>query len=212
MKLQGKIPDNYSEYLDRSVATIVNQVTAMKRMVDDFRDYAKTPAASMAAIDLNSLVGEILGLYGVAGSRESSGEIDLQLAIDLPLIVGDATRLRQVIHNLVQNAQDATLECDESHIVIRTERVDVKSGTAAREAMVRLTVSDNGCGFPARILARAFEPYVTTKTRGTGLGLAVVKKIADEHEARIELRNGEAGGAVVSLLFTRVADRHLAVA
>jgi nitrogen fixation/metabolism regulation signal transduction histidine kinase len=212
MKLEGKIPDNYAEYLQRSVATIVNQVTAMKRMVDDFRDYAKTPSASMAAVDLNSLVGEILGLYGVAGGRDSGGDIDLELAEDLPFIVGDATRLRQVIHNLVQNAQDATLERDESHIVIKTERVDAKGGGAPREAMVRLTVSDNGGGFPARILARAFEPYVTTKSRGTGLGLAVVKKIADEHEARIELRNGEAGGAVVSLLFTRVADRHLAVA
>jgi nitrogen fixation/metabolism regulation signal transduction histidine kinase len=136
----------------------------------------------------------------------------MQLADDLPLIIGDATRLRQVIHNLVQNAQDATLERDDARVVIRTERIDAKSGAAGRDAMVRMTVSDNGGGFPARILARAFEPYVTTKSRGTGLGLAVVKKIADEHDARIELRNGDAGGAVVSLLFTRVADRHLAVA
>ncbi len=212
MKLSGKIPDSYNEYLERSVATIVNQVTAMKRMVDDFRDYAKTPAASMAAVDLNGLVIEILGLYGVAAGRESDDDIELQLAAELPLIIGDATRLRQVIHNLVQNAQDATLEREDAHIIIRTERVDAKSGAAGREAMVRMTVSDNGGGFPARILARAFEPYVTTKSRGTGLGLAVVKKIADEHDARIELRNGDAGGASVSLLFTRVADRHLAVA
>jgi nitrogen fixation/metabolism regulation signal transduction histidine kinase len=212
MKLTGKIPDSLNEYLERSVATIVNQVTAMKRMVDDFRDYAKTPSASMAAVDLNSLVGEILGLYGVAAGRDSSGGIEMQLADDLPLIIGDATRLRQVIHNLVQNAQDATLERDDARVVIRTERIDAKSGAAGRDAMVRMTVADNGGGFPARILARAFEPYVTTKSRGTGLGLAVVKKIADEHDARIELRNGDAGGAVVSLLFTRVADRHLAVA
>ncbi len=78
--------------------------------------------------------------------------------------------------------------------------------------MVRLSVSDNGSGFPARILTRAFEPYVTTKTRGTGLGLAVVKKIVDEHQARIELKNREEGGAVVAIVFTRVVHRPAKVA
>jgi len=120
--------------------------------------------------------------------------------------------LRQVIHNLVQNAQDATQDQAAAEVTIVTERVDAKDAHAQRESMVRMVVSDNGSGFPARILARAFEPYVTTKSRGTGLGLAVVKKIADEHEARIELRNRESGGASVSLLFTRVAGRQLAVA
>ena len=212
MKLAGKIPDVYEDYLERSVATIVNQVTAMKRMVDDFRDYAKTPTASMAAIDLNALIGEVLALYGVSQGRDGVEGIALKLGQDLPLIIGDATRLRQVIHNLVQNAQDATQERPGGEISITTERVDAKDAHAPRESMVRMVVADNGGGFPARILARAFEPYVTTKSRGTGLGLAVVKKIADEHEARIELRNRDAGGASVSLLFTRVAGRHLAVA
>jgi nitrogen fixation/metabolism regulation signal transduction histidine kinase len=212
MKLEGKIPEVYAEYLERSVATIVNQVTAMKRMVDDFRDYAKTPAANMAAIDLNALIGEVLALYGVSPGRDGGEGIILHLGQDLPLIVGDATRLRQVIHNLVQNAQDATQDQAAAEVTIVTERVDAKDAHAQRESMVRMVVSDNGSGFPARILARAFEPYVTTKSRGTGLGLAVVKKIADEHEARIELRNRESGGASVSLLFTRVAGRQLAVA
>lgn len=215
MKLLGKLPEPYSEILERGVGTIVTQVAAMKRMVDDFRDYARAPATKMGAVDLNSLIGEVLELYGVAGAQDRASGISMELSPGLPLILGDATRLRQVIHNLVQNAQDATHERDQPRIVISTERVDARSGVparAARDAMVRLSVSDNGSGFPARILARAFEPYVTTKSRGTGLGLAVVKKIADEHEARIELRNREGGGASVSLLFTNVAGRHLAVA
>lgn len=215
MKLLGKLPEPYAEILERGVGTIVNQVAAMKRMVDDFRDYAKAPPTKMGAVDLNALIGEVLALYGVAGAHDRASGILMELTPGLPLIVGDATRLRQVIHNLVQNAQDATHERDQPRIVISTERVDARSALPARpvrDAMVRLSVSDNGSGFPARILARAFEPYVTTKSRGTGLGLAVVKKIADEHEARIELRNREEGGACVSLLFTHVAGRHLAVA
>jgi len=133
---------------------------------------------------------------------------------DLPLVLGDATRLRQVIHNLVQNAQDATHDSPAPRIVIATESVVPRSraGDAAREPIVRLTVSDNGSGFPARILTRAFEPYVTTKPRGTGLGLAVVKKIVDEHQARIELKNRGDGGAIVAIVFTRVVHRPAMVA
>jgi nitrogen fixation/metabolism regulation signal transduction histidine kinase len=215
MKLEGKLPENDAEVLDRGVATIVNQVAAMKQMVDDFRDFARAPPAAMAAVDLNALVAEVLALYGAVSSSDPQAELVLELGPDVPLILGDATRLRQVIHNLVQNAQDATYETAHPRIVFLTEKVDARASGPSRpgrDAMVRLTVSDNGSGFPARILARAFEPYVTTKSRGTGLGLAVVKKIADEHGARIDLRNRDEGGASVSLLFTKLAGRQLAVA
>jgi nitrogen fixation/metabolism regulation signal transduction histidine kinase len=215
MKLQGKLAPTYEDILQRGVSTIVNQVTAMKRMVDDFRDYGKANPTNMTSLDLNGLVVEVLALYGAAPGGDPASGIELHLADNLPMVVGDATRLRQVIHNLVQNAQDATLDRSEPRIVVSTERVEARPGGVGRNAgvsMARLTVSDNGGGFPARILARAFEPYVTTKSRGTGLGLAVVKKIADEHEARVELRNRDEGGATVSFLFTKAARRQLAVA
>ena len=226
MKLAGRVAAPEAEVLERGVTTIVNQVAAMKRMVDDFRDYAKTPSATMSALDLNALVAEVMTLYdvhtatgeAVRGGSEAGESVlpTLMLGADLPLIVGDATRLRQVIHNLVQNAQDATLDRAAPRIVVATETLAPRAvganPVAPREPMVRLTVSDNGSGFPARILARAFEPYVTTKSRGTGLGLAVVKKIADEHQARVELKNREEGGACVAIVFTRVAGRHLRVA
>ncbi len=215
MKLQGKIEPAYYEIVERGVTMIVNQVSAMKRMVDDFRDYGKAASSDVVPIDLNGLIREVLALYGVGAGQDGAAGIVLNLANDLPLVMGDTTRLRQVIHNLVQNAQDATQDRDGAHVEIVTERVESRISAAARsgaEAMVRMTVSDNGSGFPARILASAFEPYVTTKSRGTGLGLAVVKKIADEHDARIELRNRDEGGACVSLLFTRVVARQLAVA
>src|SRR5205085_10009653 len=115
-----------------------------------------------------------------------------------PRILGDAQQLRQVIHNLLQNAQDATEGRPNPTVLVRTQWSE-----ASRR--VRLLVQDNGTGFPEHILKRAFDPYVTTKSKGTGLGLAVVKKIADEHAARIDLKNrmadGVIQGAQVSLSF-----------
>jgi nitrogen fixation/metabolism regulation signal transduction histidine kinase len=225
MKLEGHVAPAEAEVLERGVRTIVNQVSAMKRMVDDFRDYAKVPQAISNPLDLNALVAEVMTLYDVhaddgRGARLQAVDAQtvarpiVRLGDDLPLILGDATRLRQVIHNLVQNAQDATHDAAAPRIVVSTEimRARGRAGDLRGEPMVRLRVSDNGSGFPARILARAFEPYVTTKTRGTGLGLAVVKKIVDEHQARIELKNREEGGAVVVIVFTRVVHRPAKVA
>ena len=233
MKLEGHVPPREAEILERGVTTIVNQVSAMKRMVDDFRDYAKVPNASLHPLDLNALVAEVMTLYDVHAEGHAGAPLHAVEALasqpsnavvvrpivtlenDLPLVIGDATRLRQVIHNLVQNAQDATHDVVAPRVVIATDTVMPRAhaGDAGhREPLARLTVSDNGSGFPARILTRAFEPYVTTKVRGTGLGLAVVKKIVDEHQARIELKNREEGGAVVVIVFTRVAHRSAKVA
>jgi len=114
--------------------------------------------------------------------------------------------LRQVIHNLLKNAQEATERVEGAHIVVETAQVARADGGSA----VRVSVSDNGSGFPAAVLARVFEPYVTSKARGTGLGLAIVRKIADEHGARVEVGNlrdaqGETAGARIAVLFTKLA-------
>jgi nitrogen fixation/metabolism regulation signal transduction histidine kinase len=207
MKLADKLPPAESEVLRRGASTIVNQVAAMKRMVDDFRDYARVPPARLSPLDLNALITEVGTLYGV----ETGGPVSLQLGIDLPSIDGDATQLRQVIHNLVANSQDALAGRVDARIVVRTELVEIDEGSTRARA-VRLSVEDNGPGFPTNILRRAFEPYVTTKPSGTGLGLAMVKKIVDEHGARIEVVNrsagggvGHAGGAIVTIVFRRLA-------
>jgi len=208
MKLADKLPAAESEVLRRGASTIVNQVAAMKRMVDDFRDYARVPPARLSPLDLNELIGEIGILYG---AEAGAGPLRLQLAPELPAIDGDATQLRQVIHKLITNAQDALAGRPDPRIVVRTELVEIDEGSTRARA-VRLSVEDNGPGFAANILRRAFEPYVTTKPSGTGLGLAMVKKIVDEHGARIEAVNrnvgggvGQAGGAVVTIVFRRLA-------
>ncbi len=175
----------------------------MKRLVNEFRDYARLPAADLRPIDLNALVHDVVHLYE---AEHASVAVRAELDARCPPIRGDAEQLRQVIHNLLQNAQDATEATGgtPAEVSIRTRLAD--SG-----ARVRLTVQDQGAGFPEHILKRAFEPYVTTKSKGTGLGLAVVKKIADEHGARIELSNrvvdGVVAGAQVSLSFALADDR-----
>lgn len=213
-KLEAKLEGADQAMLVRSVATIVNQVQAMKQLVNEFRDYARLPSAQLKALDLNALIQEVLSLYA---EPQEKGRLAAELAPGLPNIRGDASQLRQVIHNLVQNAMDAVHERPDGRVVVRSSLSLTEAG-APRS--VRLHIVDNGPGFAEKVLKRAFEPYVTTKSKGTGLGLAVVKKIADEHGARITLRNlqaasdagsppddGPAGvviGAQVSLSFSNL--------
>jgi nitrogen fixation/metabolism regulation signal transduction histidine kinase len=200
-KLADKLQEADARLLDKSVQTIVDQVDAMKRLVNEFRDYARLPTAELKPLDLNALIQDVMGLYAqdTAQGRKQAG-IELVLDPQCPLIDGDAQQLRQVVHNLLQNAQDACEAAGHSDA-----KVQLATSFNAERGRVRLRVRDAGNGFPAAILQRAFEPYVTTKAKGTGLGLAVVKKIADEHGAKIELSNlqeqGETIGAQVSLSF-----------
>ena len=184
-KLADKLANGDAEMLARGTQTIINQVQAMKRMVDDFRDYARLPAPEVAPLALNELIGEVLGLY-----ESSSATIEIRLASALPPVLGDATQLRQIIHNLLRNAEDALEGREDGRILIETSL----SGRFAR-----LQISDNGPGFPAELLPRIFEPYVTTKSRGTGLGLPIVKKIVEEHQGSVEISNAPEGGARIDI-------------
>jgi nitrogen fixation/metabolism regulation signal transduction histidine kinase len=184
-KLADKLSAPDAEVLKRATQTIVNQVTALKSMVNAFAEYARAPSLNLEAVDLNQLVYEILALY-----EHSSAHILTRLAPALPRVTGDPTLLRQVLHNLLQNAQDALAETDQPQITVET---------AVEENSVRLVVRDNGCGFPEALMARLFEPYVTTKPKGTGLGLAVVKKIIEEHHGRMKIENSQPHGASVCI-------------
>jgi nitrogen fixation/metabolism regulation signal transduction histidine kinase len=182
-KLDGKLNTPDTEFLTRATQTIVNQVSAMKNMVDAFAGYARMPRAKLEALDLNALVREVLALY----DTKALG-LELHLDAALPPIAGDSTLLRQVIHNLLQNAQDALSEHASPHVEVST-RLNTHT--------VNLTVTDNGAGFPEHLMARLFEPYATTKAKGTGLGLAIVKKIVEEHQGKIQIENLKSGGAAI---------------
>jgi len=208
MKLQDKLEQTDASMLRKSTATIVNQVASMKKMVDNFREYAKTPPATLEPLNLNALVEEIVHLYTGSDIR---GIIHTVLTPGLPKIMGDATQLRQVIHNLLQNAQDAVSEKTgpdyEPSIDVLTEEVRYQDAGNQVRVAVRLSVMDNGPGFASKIMSRVFEPYVTTKARGTGLGMAMVKKIVDEHGGRIDLQNRlDTSGAKVSILLLKLAS------
>jgi nitrogen fixation/metabolism regulation signal transduction histidine kinase len=211
MKLSGKVAPPEQTILTKSVKTIVDQVDAMKRLVNEFRDYARLPAADLKPVDLNGLVTDVLHLYPTENATIAQHPV---LDERCPPIRADEHQIRQVIHNLLQNALDAA----EAN-ALRTGRpgeVEIRTRLSESGQRVRLTIQDNGPGFAENILKRAFEPYVTTKSKGTGLGLAVVKKIADEHGARIELSNrivdGAVAGAQVSLSFALAQQPQGAVA
>jgi nitrogen fixation/metabolism regulation signal transduction histidine kinase len=197
-KLDGKLEESDQTVLSKSVKTIVDQVAAMKRLVNEFRDYARLPSAELDPLDLNGLIQDVMVLYAQEPSETATrAQVVIDLDPTLPLIEGDAQQLRQVVHNLIQNAQDA------SEV---NSKVTLTTRWSPARKRVKLTVADEGHGFSPNILQRAFEPYVTTKAKGTGLGLAVVKKIADEHGARLDIANlveeGVVKGAQVSLSFS----------
>jgi nitrogen fixation/metabolism regulation signal transduction histidine kinase len=184
-KLQDKLEEKDAEMLFKATDTIVNQVQAMKNMVNEFSEYARTPAAHLVKLDLNALIRDVSRLYNA-----SAVKLVLALHEQLPEIYADATMMRQILHNLLQNAQDALLHTEQPQIVVLTDYDGER---------IKLSVTDNGSGFPTEVMARVFEPYVTTKSHGTGLGLAIVKKMIEEQRGQIRIDNLPQGGASVTI-------------
>ncbi|MBS0319539.1 MAG: HAMP domain-containing protein [Proteobacteria bacterium] len=188
MKLEGKLERPDAETLRRGTQTIVTQVAAMKSMVDDFAIYARQPRpGQMKVVDVKSLLEDVMGLY-----ENLRPHAVLALPAGPVPVQGEPTRLRQVLHNLLQNAIDAQADVAEPRYAVTLEQ---------REGHAELAVTDAGPGFAATVLAHAFEPYVTTKAKGTGLGLAIVKKIVEEHGGRVVLDNVAPHGARVTVVF-----------
>jgi len=185
------------ELLDKATHTIIQQVEAMKQMVNAFSEYARSPRMEVSRFDVNALIRELCDLYA---HQEKPLAIKLALASDLPPIEADAGRLRQVLHNLLRNALEAMEHQDEARVEIST-RV-----AGAGNDFVEIKVADNGPGFLRDIVHQAFEPYVTSKPKGTGLGLAIVKKLVEEHGGHINARNREQGGAEISILIPLSLD------
>jgi nitrogen fixation/metabolism regulation signal transduction histidine kinase len=180
-----------AEILDRATLTIVNQVEAMKKMVNAFSDYARAPQISLETMDLHQLIREVLDLYQ---SNDLAVEVVAQLEAANPFVDGDAGRLRQLLHNLLKNALEATRDSKHARVCVAT-RSEATAGTG----QLVLTVSDNGPGLAPEIMENLFEPYVSTKPKGSGLGLAIVKKIVEEHAGTISADNLATGGARVTI-------------
>ena len=178
-----------AELLDRGTHTIVQQVEAMKAMVNAFSEYARAPDMKVTRFPLNALVTEVADLHRV---QESGVQLDLELDPRIDQVEADRGRVRQILNNLIVNGAEAVESTPGGRIIAATQLETVGSAE-----YVTITVSDNGPGFSREVLGRVFDPYVTSKPKGTGLGLAIVKKIVEEHGGRVEADNRPEGGGRV---------------
>jgi nitrogen fixation/metabolism regulation signal transduction histidine kinase len=182
-----------AQILERATETIVQQVEAMKEMVNAFSEYARAPRLEMAQVALNRMVIEVSDLYRAQGAI---GGVRFKVDLDpgLESVVADPGRLRQLLNNLLTNAVEALEGQPDGSIVVSTRRA-----TRGDQEVARITVDDNGPGFQRDLIGQVFDPYVTTKAKGTGLGLAIVRKIVEEHGGQIEAANRAGGGAQVRI-------------
>ena len=192
-KCLNDIDGKAAEVLDKSTRTIIDQVEAMKDMVNAFTQYARSPELKLEALSLNRMIEEIESMYRVDASGT---QVTLTLDQDDTHITADAGRIRQLLHNLIRNAYDAMQGVERPHLSIETRLLPGSN-------LLQLSVQDNGPGFDEAIIDSVFEPYVTTKQQGTGLGLAIVRKIVDEHHGTINAQNSEQGGARIVITFSR---------
>lgn len=193
-KLQDKLGEQDAQILARSTDTIIKQVAAMKEMVEAFRNYARAPALKLEKQDLNKIIEEVLLLYEAGACTFDA------VFSNIPAVMyADTTAIRQVLHNIFKNAAEAAEEATQPEVHIHTDNTDGK---------ITLTVTNNGKSFSKDMLANAFEPYVTDKPTGTGLGLPVVKKIVEEHGGRITLSNPAEGGACVKITLPALVEEH----
>ena len=193
-KLQDKLGEQDAQILARSTDTIIKQVAAMKEMVEAFRNYARAPALKLEKQDLNKIIEEVLLLYEAGACTFDA------VFSNIPAVMyADTTAMRQVLHNIFKNAAEAAEEAAQPEVHIHTDNTDGK---------ITLTVANNGKSFSKDMLANAFEPYVTDKPTGTGLGLPVVKKIVEEHGGRIALSNPAEGGASVKITLPALVEEH----
>ena len=180
-----------AKILDRATHTIVQQVEAMKEMVNAFSDYARAPDIELGRFDMDKLVHEVVDLYR---AQESGIAILLTSDPTMPPIEADIGRVRQILHNLIRNATEALDNTRDGRIEVHVSLAEIDGVN-----VVQIRVEDNGPGFQEGAVSQVFDPYVTTKTKGTGLGLAIVKKLVEEHMGTIRAYNNADGGAVVSI-------------
>jgi two-component system, NtrC family, nitrogen regulation sensor histidine kinase NtrY len=182
-KYLSKMDPDDADMLDRMTNTIIQQVETMKDMVNSFSDYARSPEFNPEEIKIEHLIQEGLDLFTYA---DDDNKIETYIESNLPAIIGDEKKLRQVFNNLLTNAIDANTASDDNHLKISAKKINVDESE-----MLEIRIIDSGPGIDTVVINNLFEPYITTKQKGTGLGLAIVKKIIDEHLGTVSLENNK---------------------
>ncbi|HEY7293107.1 MAG TPA: ATP-binding protein [Vicinamibacterales bacterium] len=168
-------PEQARSLVDECTSTIVGEVESLKGLVDEFSQFARMPSPRTAPSDLAQLVTDTVALYdGIFADVR----IERRLQADVPLVRLDPEQIRRVIINLIDNAIEAMER--RGDIVVATQ-------LDSSNAIVRVTVADNGPGIPAAEREKLFLPYYSTKRRGSGLGLAIVRRIIAEHGGSIDV-------------------------
>ena len=190
-KYLNKLPESEREALDRSTRTIAEQVQTLKRMVDAFASYARSERLNLRNADLNRLIEDVVELH-----REPENPItfSLQLETAMKPMMFDQDGLRQVLNNVIGNTCEALKGMPDATISICS-----KLETQQEQPGVSVIIKDNGRGFEPQIIDRVFEPYITSKTDGTGLGMAIVKRITQAHGGFVVVSNLEQGGGCVKI-------------
>ena len=192
-RLGPKLDHDDAAMLSRSIKTIVDQVAALKGMVNAFNEYSRNPDRKSELVDVNELVLDVIELY-----RATSVAIETKLDNKNIFLWGDTGKLRQVLHNLIQNSEQALMGHTNPEILIET---------VATPDITQIRIQDNGPGLSDEVMSRAFDPYYTTKAKGTGLGLAIVRKIVEEHDGAVSIRNGEVGAVIeITLPLSHTTD------
>jgi len=190
-----KLESKDSAIIDKTTKTIIDQVESMDSMVSAFANYANTPEINKISASLNTLINKAASLY----DTQVGVRIDLDLSGDLPKLQLDKDSVSRALINLIKNCIESKKKKTKLNIVIKSQFVK-------DEGIVRLTIVDNGNGFPVEILDQVFEPYVTTKSKGGGLGLAIVQNIVEQHDGQIYASNVEPHGARVTIEFSIIAS------
>jgi two-component system nitrogen regulation sensor histidine kinase NtrY len=188
-RFMNSLKDRDLEVIDKTTNTIIDQVKSMDLMVSAFADYANTPQIERKLSNLNEIVSQSISLY----DEQEDLKITFDLAKDIPLLLLDSVSLSRVLINLVKNAAESS-----PHEAIQ---VNIVTQYLPKEGLVRLSVIDNGEGFDEEVLDRVFEPYVTTKVKGSGLGMAIVQNIVEQHDGRIFAANVKPQGAKITIEF-----------
>ena len=183
-----KLDEKDSRVIDKTTQTIIDQVASMDSMVSAFADYANTPEIRKTLSSLNTLINKSASLY----DNHDDVRVDLDLSGDLPKMQLDRDAISRVLINLIKNAIEAKKDSSALNIKIKTL-------LKAKEGLVQIIIIDDGNGFPEEIIDHVFEPYITTKEKSGGLGLAIVQNIIEQHDGQIFASNIKPHGARITI-------------